>query len=723
MSLLIKNASPQSILLGTKDLSTRVIKPGPLEIPQHLLKSYIFARKGATVPTPTSGGPMLLQYGTDTFDSNKKYYNHATRFAVGAVGTGSTVMLQRVIPDDAGIKSNIVVYLDIVEDDIPNYKRLSTGDYVLDANGDPVVDSSVATVRGVRVNVVTEVITDPAHVFGTATPKAGNLTGKDSAGAAVTSTMYPMLELVGAYQGEAYNNIGISIDKILNDALDNRLLTANKALPYKLSLFNRVDKTSTPVRMPSLYGEPNVMFTFRDKAISPLTDARYDFEAVFDSNWYNEKNPLLELKYNDFENRKFYRDNYELVLGLVMANESAHVSNVPAVWDDGLSASTASWFDFAKTDTALLADPEQFYLLDIFNGQSSKSKHYFTLVIDNNVTPAVGQSVTQLSYKTPIFMGGGSDGTMSNAMYETLVKREMAKYLDINSQVMDTAINIESVMYDSGFTLETKKELCNFIAVRKDTAVILGTHDASLGEKTLPLSDERAIAVALKTRLKLTPESTYFGTAVMRGVVVAGTGRMPDNSTKDAIPATYSILVKSSKMMGAGDGKWKAVELFDKAPGNIMKELINYQPEFIPAGIKPVLWSDGIVWAQPYDRRQYHFPAIQTVYENDTSVLNSWFTVAAICTLQKIADWAWRNFTGSVALTKAEFAQQVVDFVNLNIKDRFAGMFVVIPEVVFTDADNQRGYSYNLIIKIYSPNMKQVQVSTIEAHRMSDLKA
>lgn len=721
MSLQILNASPRNIPLGTLDDSTRVIKPGALEIPQHLLKSFIFAKKGTTKPIVTAGGAMLLRYGPETFDINKQYYNHSTRFLVGAMGAGSSVMVQRVIPTDAGIKSNIVIYLDIVEDQIPNYERTSTGDYVLDTNGDPVVNSTTPKITGHRVNIVTQTMTDPNYVFGTATSKAGNLKGKTASGKDTTSTLYPILEFVAAYQGEAYNNIGISIDKVLNADIDDRLLAANQALPYLLSIFERPSSNSTPVRMRTLFGGPNAEFTFREKAINPLTQARYDFDAVFDNNWFNENNPLMPLKYSDFGNRKFYKENYELVLGLVMAEEAKYVSNTPTVWSDNLSAATSTWFDFADTGKALADDPTQFYLLDIFNAESSKSIHYFSLIIDNNVTPAKGETITQFSYKTPIFMNGGSDGTLSNEMFETLVVAEMQKYLDINSDVMDLAINVESVMYDSGFTLPTKEELCNFIAVRKDTAVVLGTHDASLGTKTLPLSDERAIAVALKTRLKLTPESTYFGTAVMRGVLVAGTGKMPDNSTQDAIPATYSILIKSSKMMGAGDGKWNPVYLFDKAPGNILTELIDYQPKFIPAGVKPVLWNSGLVWAQPYDRRQYSFPAIQTVYDNDTSVLNSWFTVAAICTLQKIASWAWRNFTGSVALTKAEFAQQVVDFVNLNIKDKFASMFVVIPEVVFTDADIERGYSWNLIISIYSPNMKTVQVTTIEAHRMSDL--
>jgi len=720
MATLIKNASPQNIPLGTNDLSTRVIKPGPLKIPQHLLKSFIFAQRGPTTPEPTEAGAMLLMYGVNTFNINKKYYNHATRF-LSAAAAHSVVMPQRVVPDDANDESNIIIYVDIVEDDVPNYKRTSIGDYVLDANGDPEVDSDTPTIRGHRVNVVSEVMTAENYVFGTAVSKAGNMTGHDADGNEVTSTMYPVIELKAAHKGEYYNNIGIAIEKMYSDEIDSRILETNKALPYKLSLFNREDSESTPVRNFSLYGEPSVMFSFKEKAINPLTEARYDFETVFNNNWFNEKNPLLPLKYYDYQGYKVYNDNLEIVQELIMANEAEHVTTTEQVWADGLTASTSSWFDFNKADAELLADKDEYYLLDLFTGISSKNVHYFSLVIDKSVTLAAGQKTVTFSSNTPVFLGGGSDGTLSNEMFETLVKREMAKYLDADSEVMDLAINVESVMYDSGFTLETKKELCNFIAVRKDTAVVLGTHDASLGEKSLPLSDERAIAVALKTRLRLTPESVYYGTSVARGLVVAGSGKMPDNSTKDEIPNTYSILIKSARMMGAGNGKWKAAEVFDKAPKSIITELVDIKPGFIPAGIKPVLWNDGIVWAQPYDRRQYHFPAIQTIYDNDTSVLNSWFTVMAIATLNKIADWTWRNFTGDVSLSKAEFAESIVNFVNLNIKDRFAGMFVIIPEVVFTDADEQRGYSWNLILKIYANNMRTVQTVTIEAHRMSDL--
>jgi len=738
---------------------------------------------------------MLEMYGTETFDPNKQYFNHSTRFVNGMVGNGNLVMLQRVVPDDAGVEANLVIYVDLLAKQIPNYVRNSDGTYAIDsATQEYKVDGKTPTIDGFEVKIVKEFQTT-ASVFGTATTKPGTmssgsgvttvelavtigddlaeiaigniLTGETSGAfgeitntvidegtatvtltnvtgtfeqvenlvditttvyastitniGSVNSTMYPVVEVRAAFQGSHYNNVGVCIESLIADDIDTRLIDANKALPYMLSIFNREDNKSTPVVFKSLYGEPSVMFNFREKSINPLTEARYDLEAVFESNWYNETNSLLPLKYNDFSGIKVYRDSLETAMGLVMATEAMHVTTEDTMWDDGLTSPTLSWFDFTVEDDAELIADEK-YLLNIFNGKSSKGVNYFTLVVSDE-TPTITATQKEVTFakNTPIFMDGSSDGTMDNANYEILVKREMAKYIDGDSEVIDTAINIESVLYDSGFTLDCKKELCNFIALRKDTAVVLSTHDASLGENHLPLSDQRAIAVALKTRLKLTPESDYFGTPVMRGVVMAGTGIMPDGSTKDRIPLTYSLALKSSKMMGAGNGKWKAVELFDKAPGNIVKELIDPQPGFIPAGIKPVLWNDGIVWAQPYDREQYHFPGIQTIYDNDTSVLNSYFTVMAICTLNKIAQYTWRNYTGSTALSQAEFAEEVVNFVNLSLKDKFADMYTIIPEVVYTNADEQRGYSWHLIIKIYAANMKTVMVSEIHALRATDL--
>jgi hypothetical protein len=766
---IVKEGSPGVILLGADDKSIRTLKPEPDPIPQHLPLAFIMAKRGTGKRVLTGGSKLPLIYGSSTFDPISNYFNHQTRLLMGVAGEGNTCMVQRIIPDDAGVRSNVAIYIDVLETKVPNYVRNSYGMYVIDPETEAYkVDAANPEIDGYKVKIIqdyvsvsatggtsleakearlVEIAEDKATLdavndadaiaaldaeaaiieadvlalkndglLGRLMPKAGTMVDSDGN----KSTMIPLFEATAKYHGEYYNNIGFMIQSLFGSDVDDKIVSETLSLPYSLSLVTRTDAKSSPEIFRSLFGEPGVQIGFKDKVINPNTKARFDIEQIFDTMWFNETDPLKVLKYNDYEGLHFYRANFEKVLGNILAKEKAYISDESKTWDDGDYASTLSWFDFTTADQEDIDD--EFHLINPFTVKSSKGIPYFTLEISDE-TPVVSgnQREVNLSVNTPIFLNGGSDGTISNEMYEKMVRRELAKYLDTDSEVMDLAINVESIIYDTGFTLPTKEELVNFIAVRKDTALVLSTHDAELGERDLPLSDARAIAVALRTRLKLAPESEYFGTGVARAVIMAGTGLLRDGSSADRIPLSYELAIKAARMMGAGNGKWKAEQLFDKAPGNILNILIDISPAFIPAGIKPTLWADGIVWAQPYDRSQYHIPALQTVYSNDTSVLNNFFTICALCTLTKVGAETWRNFTGSTALTDGEFKDAVSNYMTERLKDRFANMYVVIPEIVISEADELRGYSWQVITKLYGNNMKTKMVHSSEVYRMSDL--
>jgi len=130
-----------------------------------------------------------------------------------------------------------------------------------------------------------------------------------------------------------------------------------------------------------------------------------------------------------------------------------------------------------------------------------------------------------------------------------------------------------------------------------------------------------------------------------------------------------------------------------------------------------------LVWAQPKDRSTYFIPAVQTVYDNDTSPMNSWLTVCALATLNRISSDAWREFTGTSTMSDAEFKDAVLSYLNARIQGIFDGMMVVIPEVVISQADAQRGYSWGHTFRLYAGNMKTKMVSHTEVYRLSDLAA
>ena len=80
-------------------------------------------------------------------------------------------------------------------------------------------------------------------------------------------------------------------------------------------------------------------------------------------------------------------------------------------------------------------------------------------------------------------------------------------------------------------------------------------------------------------------------------------------------------------------------------------------------------------------------------------------------------------FTGSTSLTDAQLVERVNQAVERLTQGRFAEMFKVVPAAYMSDADNARGFSWTLPIRLYANNMKTVMSLSIEAYRMSDYTA
>lgn len=720
---LIKNASPEFIALGTKDLSIRVVPLEAAPLPLHLPIFFVHTKKGPVDRQVVDASTFNVLFGNDSLESHTPYYNHQTRYLKAALAYNSSVMVQRIRPKDAKVKANIVVYMDVLKTNLINYKRNSDGSLVPNADtNDYEINMDSPVVSGYRVKWIVEHVTDyEEENLGTYVTKPGTMV--DDNGTA--STMYPIFEARASNFGQHYNNIGFAIGGFYGDDLDESIKESTNSLPFKLTIYNRASETSSPVQFNTLYGEPFATISLRKRALNPISNERMDIEKAVESQWYNISDTNLPYVYPDFEGIYFYRDNYEEVTRLFVEAERKYVSIKEDIWADNKKASTISWYDFTTNDQAAILD--QNYMINPFSAMSSKKVKYFALQLDDAI--AVGneyQREINMSNEVPIFLEGGFDGTVDNKEYEESVVDHMRKYGDANSEYQDLAVNVENILWDSGFTVETKKELVQFISTRKDTVLVLSTHDSSL-QKPLSLSDTRAVAIALKTRLKLAPESTYYGTPVARAMVVAGTYLVRDGDNDDRVPLTYDLMVKTCKMMGAADGKWKREYLFDRVyntvdnPGSLITSGADVQPKFIPANVKPSLWTNGVVWAQPFDLSSFHFPALQTIYENDTSVLNSFFTLMGLSALTKINAEAWRRFTGTTDLTDGEFIDLVENWLRNATIDRFADMFGISHEVIINDADKARGYSWQQVSTIYAGTLRTVCVYSSLANRLEDM--
>jgi hypothetical protein len=700
----IVNAAPMVLPLGIQDNSAATQAVQSEDIPTHCAKVYLFAQKGPVgVASLVAGAGMTQLFGSDTFDLRKSYATHQTVLANILSGAGNAQMIERVIPADAGPKSNFCLWLDVLPTQIPLYQRNSDGSYILDIAGQPQAVAGGTTVAGYKVKwVMTSTSTGTAldsdgTLFGNKVSMAG-----DQTDGTTTSTRYPILEFWASWPGAYANNAGFRLfapTVTSSDVVDSKLLTAVDAYPFMLQAISRVDASSTPTIVPTLTGGNGLKFVFAPGVINPYTDAQVSLDDTFDAAWGTKATEATDAVYADLSGMHLYRSYLNTVITEFFTTEMDYLEVNP----------TASiGLDFTNNEDSYK------WLFNIVSGISSTNIPYNTFLVDSLSAGSV-----PLTDSTNLFASSGSDGTMSNANFNTLVKTAVSEYGSLNTPLLETAINVESIMYDTGFSLAVKQAMINFISQRKDTFLVLSTYDVDGPE--LEEADEASIGASLRTALELAPESTYYGTPVVRGMVIGRYGRLLGYNWYTKLPLTLEIAAKSAAMMGASNGIWKKTYLFDKAPNSVVTMFTDLNVDVVPASQRNTDWANGLNYPLPYSRKQSFFPALKTAYNDDTSVLTSYFTAMVCCELEKVGQRAWRNFSGATSLTPGQLVENVNKFVSDDVAGRFAGLAVIVPNTVITDADELRGYSWTLNIAAYFNNMKTVMTLSIQAFRTSQL--
>lgn len=228
--------------------------------------------------------------------------------------------------------------------------------------------------------------------------------------------------------------------------------------------------------------------------------------------------------------------------------------------------------------------------------------------------------------------------------------------------------------------------------------------------------DQHAIASMLNTIISLTPESDLYGTGACRAVIVTQSGRLRNSDYTGRLPLTIDIAKKVGRYMGGLDGAWKPNYAFDQSPNNQIDDFYDIDNTWHPKEHYDKLWDVGVIWAQNYNRQKQFYPAFQTIYKDDTSVLNSLPTIIACCQINKFMYRAWSNITGG-QYTEAQIIDRNNRYINEQIDGKFGKRFEIVPNTYITDKDRQLGYAYHCDVQIKSGNMVTVGQYSISAAR------
>lgn len=695
-------AAPQFNLTGIKDQSIRAPIREAEQIPTHLPHVLIFAEKGPTVPHLAVGGGFTTLYGSKTLDPRSPYYNHQSELTATIIGEANAVFVERLKPDDAGPNARLLLSLDIVPDQIQQYQRNVDQSYKLDVNGARIpVTGAGAKIPGHRARWV---INDwkagqTVQDFGAVTSKVGSLTSATD----VQSTCYPIMELEASFFGAYGNNLGLRLvapTTESNNPLNDTTATAVKAFLYRLSLVNRLDAASTVNVSETLGGEQSIDFTFKPGAVDPASDTEISLEDIFLPSYQDVDTPGVTQVYGPFGKLKVYDSNLATVLAMV-AEREAPLGLLPEITMD--------------------EDSEWLHFVNVINATDEHGVPYYSFELEG-----AAQNGIRFTEATAVWAEGGSDGTMTFESHDALVQNAMLNYGNTGADLLDDAKFPFSYYYDSGYTLDTKLALLSPLGFRKDVGIILSTQDVSQPLNSAAI--ESSMAITLKNAARLYPESEIHGTKVCRAVVVGHAGDLINSKYKGPngnkhLPVVLEFAAKAARYMGAGSGYWNSAAAFDMPPNNQIEKFKNLNVTFKPASQRVNDWKNGLVWAQSYDMRSIFWPAIQTVYDDDTSILNSFFNVAIAIDLEKVSQRAWRDLTGiSGKMTKAQFIQRSNQLILDRTEGKYDGRVTIRPDTYFTAGDDQRGYSWKTDIHMYGENMRTVGTYTVVAHRSSDLE-
>lgn len=698
----IVNAAPMVIARGIQDLSTRTPVIDPVGLPTHLPKVYIYAAWGPTDAQLVSGANRTNIYAQESFDLRLPYANHQTVLSNVVAAAGNAQMLERVLPDDVGPRSNILLSLEVVASRLPVYQRNADGTLVKDnVTGLPIQVTNAGTPQWAQGHlarwVTNHVSTLAAETnFGQVTSSVGELVSLDTT--PVQSTRYPILELRASCYGARGNDAAVRLwapNQSSSTPVNSTLMDNVGAYPVRLAVTRRASAKETAKVVQTLGGDQYVEFVFKDGAIDPVTNTEVSFTKVFPSAYRNIEDTTAAINYGDFGDVHLYSANLKLVSDLVFADEVAATTNVSG---------------------ELKAAGATSYLVNLLTGTYSSGEPYHHFEVDSSSAGSVW-----LGESTNVFAAGGADGTMNDTAFAALVSTAVAAYADPNHKYQDDAKYPESFIYDTGFPLTTKRALCQFISERKDTAVVLSTY--TVGGQELTRSQESSIGTVLKSYLQLYPESDYFGTSTVRGIIVTRYGELVNSVWKGKLPLTIEVANMAATMMGASNGVWKSSAVMDSWPNTRVKMFKNINVTNMPASARNSDWAIGLNWVQAYDTQNCFFPAIHTVCDNDTSIFTSFVTMACAVELQKVGMRTWRDFTGNITLTSDQFIDRVNRKVEERTIGRFCDLFKIVPECLITSADAQRGYSWTLPITLYANNMKTVMTLDVRGRRMSDLTA
>ncbi len=272
---------------------------------------------------------------------------------------------------------------------------------------------------------------------------------------------------------------------------------------------------------------------------------------------------------------------------------------------------------------------------------------------------------------------------------------------DIYPEIVDKARYPITHLFDAGYERDTKLEMLNFLDVRSDVKVVLGTHINNV--PVLSEMDDESYGSILYNRALLMRESVLKGTSCCRATIFTQAGIMHDDVDEYTSAVLFSAVKKA---------EYQNKDFLDREvkgrPFNechLFKEW-SYVPYMEDA--KSRKWDNGLNYCQYYDMNNQQYAAIRSVYPYASSVLVD-DEVGDFCAVY-LKHAVLVSWTIHVGLTKffAVLKKMIVDDLSTRLNYIVNGKYNISVDAYQTEDERAVGYITHVQIVVTCPNTNRV---------------
>ena len=630
---------------------------------------FIMSERGTPGAIYFGGAKELYPVlGATTFSSSSAYYNPATQFIDTAMA-GQGVEVMRLV-DPAATTATLALFVSVTPvAAMIQYQVGSNGARLTDSNGNYIPRTQ--TVGGVTSNITAPGVRIKWSVRAlTGSETISTLTMTQSVSGGVTTSTYPVMAFKVSSPGAYGNRQGFSLYS--TGTSDSTLATALNSVLYRfvpMELPTTVSTTASTIQ--DIYGSNYSDVSFKNVAIYEETATNYAFNYVLGTDYVNTTTGDSLLPYDTF----------------------VYGANIGTVGQACLAVSPELG----------AIDP---YLIDLIAGTDQNGNLYNHIDIDPASSTVVNSSVIN-------YAAGGSDGTVSFAMLQTLIRQWIAsgnygEFTNLQQHPM-------THFYDPGFTMATKLSLFTMLDLRDNFKIDVATQDVSAAINTQAQDISAGQSLAMQAQMH--PESVITGVGCCRvGVYAHASTLISGDPYGGVVPFNLNRLIQRRNLDGGTYIKGSSGGL----PNS--QVTIFRKPNWIAdaESTRALAWADCINVVMHADRVTIFYPSLRTVYPNDTSLLSDDEISDRIIYMFKICRAVWAKYAG-VRQAPAKLYPLIQRDINNECALAFASDNINVAATVFQTAEDANlGYSIsvNLNVTANMP-MRQMNFNVIVARATS----